>query len=122
MIDGKIAKIINEYEVVVNRGYSHGVESDMQFIVYTVGDQITDPDTGETLGNVEHIKAKIEPKSIQENMTVMETAETKVKSSSVGAVASLYESERVPKAIAEKPEDAVETEVNVGDLVRENIS
>lgn len=122
MIEGKVAKVISEYEIVVNRGSNHEVEKDMEFIVYTVGDPIVDPDTGENLGNFEHIKAKVKPEHIQENMTIMETAETKVKSSNVGAISNLYSSERVPKAIAEKPEDAVESVVKVGDLVRENIS
>jgi hypothetical protein len=122
MIEGKVAKVISEYEVVVNQGYSDGIEEDMEFVVYTVGDSIVDPDTGEDLGNFEHVKAKIEPEHIQEHMTIMETAETKVKKSNVGVVSSLYQSERVPKKIAERPDDAVESAVKVGDLVRENIS
>ena len=59
-IEGKIAEIIDTATVVINRGYKDGVEEGMRFIIYEPGNEIEDPDTGESLGTFENVKAKVE--------------------------------------------------------------
>lgn len=59
VIIGKIAQIIDEYTVVINRGRENGVEEGMRFIIYEMGDEIIDPDTKQPLGNFEIVKLKV---------------------------------------------------------------
>ena len=75
-IEGKVAGIIDEYTVVINRGYEHGVEEDMRFVIYEPGDEITDPDTGDSLGKFEYVKAKVKVVNVQEKFSTAKTYET----------------------------------------------
>lgn len=121
MIEGKVAKISSDTDIVVNVGEVDGVEENMEFIVYDVGDVIEDPDTGEALGNVEHVKARVIPKHIQEELTVMTSAETVSKRSGIEAAIGAAKQE-VQKSIADAPESDFDDEVKIGDLIRENVS
>jgi hypothetical protein len=61
MITGKVAKIVSEDEVVINRGRSDGVEVGMVFAIKDDRlDDITDPDTGESLGSIDRPRMSIE--------------------------------------------------------------
>ena len=59
-VEGKVAKILGKGEIVLNRGRSHGVRTGMLFEIFAPeGEEVWDPDTGETLGTVEDVKAKV---------------------------------------------------------------
>ena len=75
-IEGKIAEIIDEYTVVINRGHVHGVEEDMRFVIYEPGEEIKDPKTKESLGKFEYVKAKVEVVNVQEKYSTAKTYET----------------------------------------------
>jgi len=52
-----VVKVIDEYTIVINRGSDHGVSKGDQFLVYFVDPEgLTDPETGESLGNLEVIR------------------------------------------------------------------
>ncbi len=74
-IEGKIAKIIDEYTVVINRGHEHGVEEDMRFVIYEQGEEIKDPDTDESLGTFEYVKAKVRVTNVSEKFSTATTCE-----------------------------------------------
>ncbi len=70
-VEGKIAKVLGNNEVVVNRGREHGVRPGMMFEIFAPeGDEVWDPDTGETLGTVEDVKAKAEVTEVKEKLCV----------------------------------------------------
>ena len=55
-LEGKIAKILGNNEVVINRGRAQGVRQGMRFEIFSpAGEEVWDPDTGETLGTVEDV-------------------------------------------------------------------
>jgi hypothetical protein len=58
-------------EVVVNLGSQHGVNWKTQFVIYTLGDELRDPDTGESLGKLEILKGRGRPKHIQDQITTV---------------------------------------------------
>lgn len=122
MIEGKVAKIVNQTDIVANVGREQDVEEDMEFIIYEVGDVIEDPDTGEALGNVEYVKARVIPKHIQDELTVMTSAETKTKKTGLSAAVSSASTKEVQKSIASPSDTEFDDTVKVGDLVRENVS
>ena len=70
-VEGKVAKILGKGEIVVNRGRSHGVRTGMLFEIFSPeGEEVWDPDTGETLGTVEDVKAKAEVTEVKDNLAV----------------------------------------------------
>ncbi|WP_065571419.1 hypothetical protein [Microbacterium oleivorans] len=76
-IEGKVATVLNERELVLNVGAEEGVEIGMRFkILYPGGIQITDPDTNEPLGNVEWPKTEVKVVSVQPHMAVGRTFRT----------------------------------------------
>lgn len=70
-VEGKVAKILGKGEIVVNRGRSHGVHTGMLFEIFSPeGEEVWDPDTGETLGTVEDVKAKAEITEVKDRLAV----------------------------------------------------
>ena len=70
-VEGKVAKIMGKGEIVVNRGRQHGVRAGMVFEIFAPeGEEVWDPDTGETLGTVEDVKAKAEVTEVKEKLAV----------------------------------------------------
>ncbi len=70
-VEGKVAKILGKGEVVLNRGRTHGVRTGMLFEIFAAeGEEVWDPDTGETLGTVEDVKAKAEVTEVKEKLAV----------------------------------------------------
>ena len=70
-VEGKVAKIMGRGEIVVNRGRQHGVRAGMVFEVFAAeGEEVWDPDTGETLGTVEDVKAKAEVTEVKEKLAI----------------------------------------------------
>jgi hypothetical protein len=70
-VEGKVAKILGNNEIVINRGSGQGVRQGMLFEVFAPeGEEVWDPDTGETLGTVEDVKAKAEVTEVKERLAV----------------------------------------------------
>ncbi len=76
-IEGKVATVLNERELVLTVGSEEGVAVGMRFkILYPGGIEITDPDTNEPLGNVEWPKTEVKIVSVQPHMSVGRTFRT----------------------------------------------
>ncbi|CAN5910763.1 hypothetical protein BH23ACT11_BH23ACT11_07470 [soil metagenome] len=70
-VEGKVAKILANNEIVINRGRAQGVRAGMLLEVFTPeGDEVWDPDTGETLGTVEDVKARAEVTEVKDRLAV----------------------------------------------------
>ena len=70
-VEGKVAKILGNNEIVINRGSGQGVRRGMLFeVLAPEGEKVWDPDTGETLGTVEDVKAKAEVTEVKERLAV----------------------------------------------------
>lgn len=123
-IEGKIAEIIDTTTVVINRGYEHDVEEGMRFIIYEPGNEIKDPDTGDSLGTFEYVKAKVEATNVNEKFSTAETYETDTIPSAIMSIKSLM-GQRVPQELPLDAETKDElpkhsaTSVKVGDSVRQ---
>ncbi|MBA2375166.1 MAG: hypothetical protein M3494_03365 [Actinomycetota bacterium] len=70
-VEGKVAKILGNNEIVINRGRIDSVRHGMVFEVFTEGgEEVWDPDTGETLGTVEDVKAKAEVTEVKDRLAI----------------------------------------------------
>jgi hypothetical protein len=77
-LEGKVAKILGNNEIVINRGRGEGVRQGMIFEVFTPeGEEVWDPDTGETLGTVEDVKAHAEVTEVKERLAVARLQNTR---------------------------------------------
>jgi hypothetical protein len=73
-LEGNVAAILNERELVLNIGAAQGVRRGMMFAVLNRrGMAITDPVTGEDLGSVEVPKVLVRAVRVQERTTVART-------------------------------------------------
>ena len=77
-IRGKIARVLNEREIAINAGTTDGVTVGMQFeVMYTQGEDVRDPDTGEVLGAIELPKTRVQVIHAQEKLSVAVTPRSK---------------------------------------------
>jgi hypothetical protein len=82
-IQGRVAQILNERELVVNVGIEAGVKKGMKFAVLSEKPiEITDPDSGNLLGVIDREKIRVEAHDIKRYMCVCRTY--RMKGSSVG--------------------------------------
>ena len=73
-IRGKVARIINAREVVLNIGQSQGVKVGMSFDILTPkGLDIRDPDTGENLGSFQRAKNRVRVIQAQDKLSLAST-------------------------------------------------
>ncbi|MGH3085850.1 MAG: hypothetical protein ACRDSJ_00860 [Rubrobacteraceae bacterium] len=70
-VEGKVAKILNNNQIVINRGRIDSVRQGMTFEVFSEGgEEVWDPDTGETLGMVEDVKARAEVTEVKDRLAI----------------------------------------------------
>lgn len=119
---GKIVKIIDEYKVVVNFG-SDSVNDGQLLEVYQPGQEVTDPDTGESLGTLDFIKAKLRVIAVFPKMCVCENRESRQKSMIMSIAQSFTYEEKIPLNVQTTDisggYEGIDRKIKVGDLVRE---
>src|SRR5690606_9132438 len=59
------------YVIIINRGSDDGIKSYMRFLVFDTGEEIIDPVTKESLGNLEIAKGFFKVKHVQEKITTL---------------------------------------------------
>ena len=72
-ITAKVAKVLNEYNLVLNVGKAHGVQAQMRFNVHNLDadtGEVIDPDTGESLGMLGYPYQKVEIYRVYEKFAV----------------------------------------------------
>ena len=73
-IRGRVAKILNSRDLVINRGERDGVSVGMRFAVLDPNaENITDPDTGEALGSIDRPKIQVEVFKVDERLALAHT-------------------------------------------------
>lgn len=128
MIRTKVARILSPTRLVLAGGAKQGISEGMEFIIYELSDPIFDPETKESLGELELHKGRVKVIHVQENLSTAMTLPRKV------YVASLFEEltrvpsftkgqwaeeyEKLPIDEAETAPLKVRLMVHVGDLAR----
>jgi len=73
IIQGRIVKCLSEYEIVINKGKSNGVNEGQTFLVYLLDDEMFDPESHESLGRLEIVCGKGRIIHVQEKMATLES-------------------------------------------------
>jgi hypothetical protein len=77
-IYGKVSRVLNTRELVLNIGQEHGVEIDMLFDIFPKSrDDITDPDTDEALGSIYRPKVRVRVTNVEQRFSISRTYQTK---------------------------------------------
>ncbi|EFJ1801475.1 hypothetical protein HIJ22_003155 [Escherichia coli] len=132
--DAKIIHINDNFtQFVINKGENGNIRNGMVFLIYSLGENIIDPDTGIDLGRLEIVKGEAIVHHIQEKMTTLisrEFIEEPVKEETIykrdifahrRLINDLYEGGRTPsKKVRIAPEKKIKPllNVNIGDYVR----
>ena len=75
-IQGKVAQILNERDLVINKGSDHGVADGMLFLVTQPDVPIKDPDSGAELGVLARDKIKVKVFEVHPLFSLAKTYET----------------------------------------------
>jgi len=67
-----VVEVLNEYEVVINRGSSHGIKTGQRFLVFELSEkEIYDPETEKSLGFLEIVKGTGKITHVQDKMATI---------------------------------------------------
>lgn len=132
MITGKVASLIDERTLVINKGSDDGVKQNMRFMIYAAkGKKIIDPDSKKELGELKIKKRSVMVTDVQKSYAVAETYKYKTineggTNSILGVGGYLSPPKYVKKyetfAMDESDRRAIDEErslVKVGDIVEE---
>lgn len=77
----KVAKVIDQYKLVINKGKIDGIRESQRMLVYCLDDdEIKDPDTGKSLGFLELVRGKGKIIFVQDEFSILESDEIYQKS------------------------------------------
>ena len=97
-IEGKVANILNERVLVINKGSDAGVKEGMKFKV-TEMITIVDPDTNEPLGPVIREKVRIKIVEVQTKFSVGKSYETYVEDAIASFMGRVFGARRSPRGL-----------------------
>lgn len=72
-----VAKVLTEFRLIINRGAQEGVKEGMTYLIYEMGEEIIDPETDLSLGNLEITKGQGRVINVQPKMATIESTLTK---------------------------------------------
>ncbi len=73
-IRGKVARVLNSREIVMNVGSTSGVSMGMYFdVIDPKAEDIRDPDTDEVLGSIDRPKVRVRVTKVKERLSVAST-------------------------------------------------
>lgn len=69
----KVVEIIDASRVAINRGSKDGIQNGQRFLVYSLGKELFDPETEESLGKLEIVRGVGVAAHVQERLTTIES-------------------------------------------------
>ena|SRR5260370_16353894 len=73
----RVAAVLDEYEVVLNKGSDDGIRMGETLLIYGMGPEISDPVTGRNLGPVERVRGRGRVIHVQKSLATVRSLETK---------------------------------------------
>ena len=86
LLEGKVAQILNDRELVINIGANKGVLEGMRFAVIGPEFEVVDPDSQAILGTVDREKVRVEAIEVQERLTICATYQTRTVGGGLGDI------------------------------------
>ena len=76
LIEGKVAKILNDRELAINVGSDKGVQTGYKFQIVQETDEILDPDTKKNLGRFRRVVIRVKIVAVDPLKSIAQTYET----------------------------------------------
>ena len=76
VIEGRVARILNERELIINLGIEQGIQDGMKFSIMEETGNILDPETRESLGSLTREKIRVKIVDVRPKLSVGRTYET----------------------------------------------
>jgi len=70
-----VIHVSDSYSVVINNGSEQGVKQGDTYLIYGLGPELNDPETGESLGRLEVVRGRAEVSHIQDKVATLESCE-----------------------------------------------
>ncbi|UWQ29242.1 hypothetical protein [Leisingera sp. M523] len=70
----RVVQVIDEWNIVLNKGARDGISEGQRFLIFELGDEIIDPENGESLGRLEVVKGRVEVIHVQNAMSTVRSA------------------------------------------------
>ena len=70
---GKVLKIFDETSLLIDLGRNDGINRGDRFVIVEKGGEMTDPESGNSLGELEYVKIELVAVDIQERMSILMT-------------------------------------------------
>lgn len=87
VIRGYVAKLLNSRQIAINRGSNDGVTKDMLFdVVYAEAQNITDPESGKPLGDLDIKKKRVKVTATHPRLSVATTLSKRVNRGGTGGL------------------------------------
>lgn len=127
MIKTSVARIFGPKSVALSAGAIDGVKEGMVFVIYSLGDPIFDPVTGESLGELELVKGRVKVSNVQEKVcqaTTLSRTITETVNPMRSPLTELFQDRQVTRTIydelkVENPQPlTIDLTVRVGDFAR----
>ncbi|MCB1348787.1 MAG: hypothetical protein KDK11_09155 [Maritimibacter sp.] len=67
----RVVKVIDDFTVVINRGAKNGVQKGQVFLIFSLGEEVIDPETEESLGALETVRGDASVTHVQEAMSTL---------------------------------------------------
>jgi hypothetical protein len=101
-IRGRVARILNSRELVINKGHSDGVQDGMYFAVLDPNaEDITDPETGEVLGSIHRPKTFVKIVTVEERLSLARTFRQWNRGGQLSGLSGLSELLGPPRVVVE---------------------
>ena len=72
----RLARVIDKYTIVLNRGAADGVQLNDKFLIYGLGEDVIDPETGKSLGPLEIVRGRVRVEHLQDKVCTARTDTT----------------------------------------------
>lgn len=73
---GRVVKVSSQTEVVINLGAQNGLRQGQEVLIYAIGEELFDPETKESLGQLELVKGRGRVTHLQPRLATVENTET----------------------------------------------
>lgn len=127
-IKGKIIRIIDPRTVIIDLGKKDGVTSSSMFSILADAEPVIHPDTGEELGRVPVVKAKVKSSQVYDKFTIATASWTYSRFTGLDVLANMMSVQKVDQELLVEPKDVEpwkaqsEIPVRKGDIVEVEVS
>jgi hypothetical protein len=73
---GRVARVIDRYTLVLNKGVRDGVEMGDKFLIFGEGEDVIDPENGSNLGPLEVVRGRAKVTHLQDAICTIKCTDT----------------------------------------------